>query len=177
MKQTPNCPNAVPNDGVDDGAQIQACLDAGTQVILVPGVYDIEVKIRFRSDDLLLTSEGGKATLRARPWLADSLLQVQGANYYELSELIFDGARDNRYASVLDEICDPCRDYPPDQCPTYAGARGSNFHFQGEGFVIHHIDTINAACGSGMEGTGEYFQIYSVYAADNGEPEITKGVT
>lgn len=153
--QSSNCPAAIPNDNGDDAWAIQACLDSGTDVILVAGVYDIEDKIRFRSDDRLLTSIGGKATLKARSSLDLSILQVQGADYYEISELILDGNRANR--NVV-SIC----------AGSFPGANGSNLHFNGTGFVIHHVDTINAPCGSGMEGTGTDFEIHSIYAADNG---------
>lgn len=90
-----NCPGAVPTDDTPDHSAIQACLDEPgvTQVYLVPGSpgYIIGDKIRFRSDDKLLTSVGGKARLLAHPDLAAPILEVQGADAYEISEIIFDG--------------------------------------------------------------------------------------
>ncbi|MEX1184678.1 MAG: right-handed parallel beta-helix repeat-containing protein, partial [Vicinamibacterales bacterium] len=48
------------------------------------------------------------------------------------------------------------------------GFDGSNVWTSGVGYVFHHVDTINAMCGSGLEATGANYEIYSVYAADNG---------
>jgi len=160
----PNCPAAVPNDGVNDGERIQECFDApgATEVILEPGVYDIERGIRMRSDDLLFTSVGGKATLRATPGLDFQMIYAVGGSNWEISELILDGNRGSR--ATLSTIC---TDGDPNN--------GSNLVFDGYGFVIHHVDTINAACGSGLVGTGQNFWIYSVYSADNGEEAIDGG--
>lgn len=163
---TTNCPAAVPDDGVNDREAIQNCFDApgASEVILVPGVYDIEEGIRLRSDDLLLTSIGGKATLRATPALAFQMIYAAESNYFEISELIVDGNRGSRSTSVLDTIC--TNSNPND---------GSNIVAEGSGFVIHHVDTINAACGSGLVANGDNFEVYSVYSADNGQEAVDGG--
>jgi hypothetical protein len=153
-----NCPAANPNDWTPDSVEIQACLDAGNQVVLQPGNpgYIIADKIRFRADDRLFTSVGGKARLLAHPDLDGPLLQVQDANDYEISEIIFDGNKGARTKSFL------CFN------TAFAGEHGSNVFVNGVNYRVHHIDTINAMCGSGMEVTGNGFDLYSVLAADNG---------
>jgi hypothetical protein len=159
-----NCPAANPNDWTPDHEQIQACLDAGTQVVLTPGNpgYIIADKIRFRADDRLFTSVGGKARLLADPNLDGPLLQVQDANDYEISEIIFDGNKNNRTKTSL------CFN------TAFAGEHGSNFFVSGFGYRVHHVDTINAMCGSGAEVSGNDFDLYSILAADNGT-EATAG--
>lgn len=153
-----NCPAANPNDGNSDQVAIQACLDAGTQVVLSPGYpgYIISDKIRFRADDRLFTSTGGKARLLADPNLDGPLLQVQDANDYEISEIIFDG---NKQARTKTSLCFNT---------AFAGEHGSNLFVSGSAYRVHHIDTINAMCGSGAEVSGNNFDLYSVLAADNG---------
>lgn len=151
------CAGASPTDGVPDSAAIQACLDSGTEVRLEPGHpgYIIDAKIRFRSDDRLLTSTGpSKAKLVAHAWLAEPMLEVQDANDYEISELIFDGNKGSRGRY---DLCND--DFRPE---------GNNLLVSGNGFVIHHLDVINAMCGTGMQVTGSNFQIYSIYFAWNG---------
>lgn len=153
-----NCPEADPNDDIPDHEFIQACLDRGTEVYLVPGNpgYIIGDKIRFRADDRLLTSIGGKARLVAHPNLDAPLIEVQDANYYEISELILDGNVYNRTNAAA-------------RCQgSFPGQFGSNIFVHGVGYKVHHIDTVRAMCGSGLEVTGTNFEIYSVYAAENG---------
>jgi len=154
-----NCPAAVPNDNTTDNYALQACLDAGTELILTPGTYWINDKIRFRSDDKKLTSVGGKATLKAQPDLNGPIIEVQGANGYVISELILDGNKANR--AFYSECYNSGNHFP--------GQAGSNGFFSGNDYKLHHIDTINAMCGSGLQVKGNNFEVYSVYAARNGK--------
>lgn len=127
-----NCPAANPSDWTPDNVEIQACLDAGNQVLLQPGNpgYIIADKIRFRADDRLFTSVGGKARLLAHPDLDGPLLQVQDANDYEISEIIFDGNKSGRNKSFL------CFN------TAFAGEHGSNF-FVSRGSWIRQGDYRN----------------------------------
>ena len=154
-----NCPEASPTDSVPDSVAIQACLDRSTDVYLVSGWpgYLINDKIRFRSWNRLLTSVGEKARLVAHPDLDGPIIEVQDANYYEISLLTIDGNHSARTKKST------CFNSP------FAGAHGSNMFVSGVGYVVHHVDTVNAMCGSGMEVTGNGFDLYSIYSAYNGD--------
>lgn len=157
-----NCPGADPNDSTPDSAALQSCLDNNSAVYLQPGYpgYIIDTRLWFRSWNSVMSSVGGKATLKAHPDLTRAMIRVDGANYYTISELILDGNRQNR---TRNDLCTA-----PEQ-GFYAGAHGSNLIAEGSGYTLHHIDTINAMCGSGLEAKGENFEIYSVYSANNGD--------
>jgi hypothetical protein len=157
-----NCPAANPNDWNDDGQHIQDCLDANGAVYLQPGNpgYILERRVFFNSWNTVLSSVGGKATLRARADLTRAMIVVDGANYYEISELILDGNKNNRTRTDL------CANPEPG---FYAGAHGGNLIAEGVGYRIHHVDTINAMCGSGLEAKGTNFEIFSIFSADHGE--------
>ena len=73
-----------------------------------------------------------------------------------MSELTVDGDKYNR----LDDTGCTNED-------NYAW-EGSNILARGSNYTIHHIDTINAQCGSGLELVGNDIHVYSVYAASNG---------
>lgn len=113
-----------------------------------------EGTIRFRPPAKSLTSVGGKARLLAIPDFWGPLLDVQSNDNWEISELILDGNRASRNKTST--------------CFQQAGPNGSNAFISGSSYVFHHVDTINAMCGSGLEVSGLNFQIYSVYSADNG---------
>lgn len=159
--QSPNCSAANPNDWNGDSSAIQACIDNNDAVYLEPGNpgYVIDARIFIKSRTTVLSSVGGKAKLIAASGLARHMIGNDGGNYYTISELIVDGNRDNRTESGKCTSPDP---------GLYAGAHGSNMILTGTGWTAHHIDTINAMCGSGLEVTGNSFEIYSVYAANNG---------
>ena len=159
--QSSNCPAADPNDFNTDGAQIQACIDNNDAVYLEPGNpgYLMEQRITLKSRTTVLSSVGGKARLTAVAGLDRNMLGGDGANNFVVSELILDGNKSNRTTS------NKCLSPDPGQ---YAGSHGSNIIFNASGWTVHHVDTINAMCGSGLEAYGDNYEIYSVVAADNG---------
>jgi hypothetical protein len=156
--QSPNCPGANPNDGSDDSTAIQSCLDNNSAVYLEPGNpgYIIGTKLIFDSGNSVLSSVGGKARLKAGSGLNRAIVEVDGASNYTMAELILDGNRGSRNA------------YDCTHGVQYAGFYGMNLRATGSGFTIHHIDTIDAMCGSGLEVTGDSYEVYSVTAANNG---------
>lgn len=156
-----NCPGANPSDSSSDSAAIQSCLDNNNAVYLVPGYpgYIIDTRIFLRDWNTLLTSVGGKATLIAHPDLSRAMIVADGPDNYEISELILNGNKGSR--TQTGKCASP-------DSGLYAGAHGSNLIVGGSGYSIHHIDTINAMCGSALEARGDSFEIYSIYSANNG---------
>lgn len=155
--QSPNCPGADPNDNNDDGVAIYSCLQNNLAVYLEPGNPGYIVqnqKIIINRSNAVLSSVGGKATIRAHPDFNRAIIEVENdPSGYEISELILDGNHANRTRKDL--------------CPN--GFFGSNLIAKGSGYTIHHVDTINAMCGSGLEASGSNYEIYSVYSANNGD--------
>lgn len=157
--QSPNCPAANPNDWLPDDEAINDCTYYQSAVYLEPGSpgYILTDRIRIREWTTEFAGVGGKAKLLAAPALTSMMVEVQGANYYSMYELIVDGNNSNR---TRKDLCFG---------GSFAGAYGANVLASGVGYVIHHVDTVNAMCGSGLEARGNNFEIYSVYAAFNGD--------
>ncbi len=155
------CAGADPNDWNDDRAALQACIDSSVNLYLEPGnpgyVVDSD-KLRIRPPLRLLTSTGsGKARIIAGNSLLGPMLEFDPAiNNYEISELIIDGRKEYRTHNLW--ACGSS---------LYAG-HGTNVLAKGAYFRIHHLDIINALCGAGIEVTGNDFEIWSLYVADNG---------
>lgn len=161
------CPAADPSDANPDSAAINACLAAHLAVYLVPGSpgYIIDDDIHVARTGATLSSVGGKATLRADPGLARAMVRGEADNI-TITELILDGNRQNRTTSAF--CTNP-------ETGRYPGFYGSNLIVAGIGFSVHHVDTVNAMCGSGLEASGTNFTVHSVYSASNGEEAATDG--
>lgn len=146
-------PSTSPNDNMPDFLAIQACLDKGGTIVLSAGHpgYLIERGLKMGSDTIL-TSEGSSATLAAHSTLGNQpILYASGSNY-TISNIIFDGKKYER------DVFGLCWDI---------SKRPANLETHGNNFTVHHIDTVNAMCGSGFGvfGSGH---IYRVYSANNG---------
>jgi len=161
--QSPNCPGADPTDGTNDSAAIQSCIDNNDAVYLEPGNpgYIINQRLRIKPRTTVLSSVGGKARLVAHVDLDRNMIGIsdEGGGNFVISELIVDGNRSNRTQSGK------CTSPDSGQ---YAGSHGSNFILNADGWTVHHVDTINAMCGSGLEAYGAGYEVYSVVSADNG---------
>lgn len=165
--QTTYCPDANPNDKVPDNDALQACLDGGGTILLSPGYpgYILEYGLRLRVSGTVLSSAdiNSRATIVASPWLNEFMLRTSVDNY-EISFLIFDGNRVNRTNACV---------YP----------NGENIIASGYGFAIRFVDSINARCGSALEITGAYFNVYNNtfawngFSADERNQEWSDGVT
>lgn len=157
-----SCNSKNPNDQNSDSAAIQACLNGGGTIVLELGSpgYIIDEGLVLTQSNTALTAIGDKALLIAHPDLDETMLIVDfSVDDFEISELIFDGNKGNRNVGLCDD-----------------GNRGldtTNLRVSGggSGFVLHHIDSVNALCGSAMEVNGIDFDIYSNYLADNGFEE------
>lgn len=88
--------------------------------------------------------------LLASPSLNGQILSAKNLNLngYTISELILDGNKSQRGGQP---------------CPHQA-----NMELWGSSFTLHHVDTINAPCGSGLGLLGSGYNVYSVYSSDNG---------
>lgn len=157
-----NCPGASPWDSAPDSGALQDCLNNNAAVYLEPGSpgYIVDSRLWFSSWNTVLSSVGGKARLVAHPDLTRAMIVVNGAHSYEISELILDG---NRWSRTRKDLC-----WNPEP-GLNARAHGSNLIVDGWNYAVHHIDTVNAMCGAGLEASGNGFEIYSVFAADNGD--------
>ncbi len=147
-------PDANPSDGKPDSAAIQACLNRKGTVVLFPGHpgYLIERGLKMGSNTIL-TSSSRKATLAAHSTLGNQPILFASGSDYTISEIIFDGKKYER------DVFGLCWDM---------AKRPANLEAHGKNFVIHHIDTVDAMCGSGFGVFGSDFEIYSVYSAYNG---------
>lgn len=147
-----------PNDNSPDDTTLQACLDVGGTISLVPGSpgFIIAQGVVIKRSDTRLGSTGpGKATLKASSTLENYMLSAEaGLTGYEVSNLIIDGDRDSR------DVRDSC----------YDGAPYANAVFQGN-FWVHHVNSIRAVCGSGMGLMGSGYMVTDNYIADNGRPK------
>lgn len=152
------CPQANPNDQLPDDAALQACLDQGGLITLLPGTgYIVEIGLHLTQDWTVLTTAGpGKATILADRFLEAPILRVNdGVSHWEISYIVFNGHKAQRRDNVY---CDwnGYRDY------------GSNVLGRGSHWTIHHIDSIHALCGSALEVSGSDFEVRDNYIAHNG---------
>jgi hypothetical protein len=164
MAQNP-CSNAIPNDGQDDSAALQACLQAGGDIALPPGgVYDIGSGLTLIHPNTWLHSANPRSVLRAMPDLQQKMLvgQKDGFRIYDLE---FDGNREGR-AHMRDFLCNPANG---------GGHRPANIDVGGNGFWIHHVVSKNALCGSGMGLQGSNYTVEAVEIYDNGWEEGPPG--
>ena len=110
----------------------------------------------------LTSSTSEKVRFFAASTLGETMLWVEEGMYeFELSVLAFDGEKSGRDGETL------CANVDRD-------ATGSNVVVLGEDFVVHHVDSENAVCGSAMVIDGGYFEVYSLWVADNGYTEAQK---
>lgn len=164
-----NCPGADPNDDQPDDAALQACLNRGGTVNLVPGLpgYIIALGLRIAKNGTRLTAQpsvetparasltqGWKASVVAHPELTGSLLKAGGKmKNYEVSNIVFDGNLGKRTRLDL------CSD---------GSGLGPNLVFEGSRFRIHDIASVRALCGSAMLVLGSRFEIFGNTIFDNG---------
>lgn len=150
-----NCTSANPNDWADDTDELQWCLDNLPIVYLAPGSPGYIIgegegeKLRFRRNNLVLTTSssiGTKATILAHPNLTEPMLHVLDSPVgWEISYIVFDGNFPNRTSNG-----------------TCAGERGTNIVADStSNFVIRHIESARARCGSGLVITGSDFEVYA----------------
>lgn len=151
------CSAADPTDWVDDADDLQDCLDSGDLLIALsagsPGYILEEHGLRLTRDGTHLTS--GDPDDRARIYAHEDLPEFMiraDADDWRISHLVFDGNRFNRSQSCS---------YP----------NGHNILAYGDGFVIDHVDSSFAKCGSAMEMTGSNFAVYDNVVAYNGWSE------
>ena len=161
MASAAECPEANPNDSNSDRQEIQDCLDLGGVVELEwgwPGYIIDGAGLSIDVPGTILTSiDQDKPYIVAANSLAHTMLYVPYTTYdFELSILSFNGRKSDR--SQGEALCD------------HGGHRGdaSNLVILGSKFLIHHVDSINALCGSALEVSGEDFEIYSGWYTDNG---------
>lgn len=152
------CPAANPNDLNSDDAALQSCLNGGGVIALSPnGYYRLAGGIEITVQGTTLTSQGpGKAKLVAMTELDNTMLQVNWVNNVTISEVRFDGTKSTRNGQ--------------NSCADYRGW-ASNIIMRGDNLTIHHIESVNALCGTALEVEGNNLQIYSNYIADNGFTE------
>lgn len=148
-------PNTSPNDWEPDDNAIQSCLNQGGETRLERGFpgYVIASGLEIVADGTTLTAVGpDKAILIAANGLQNPMLLARSSrSNYTVYELIFDGNKTGRDPSICGQ-----------------GIRPANLTLFGTAFTAPHIDSINALCGTGFAVQGRDFNIYSVYAADNG---------
>ena len=156
------CP-AIPDDGIEDDAVIQACLNGGGLVSLASGVYNIRLGLRLRVSGTVFTSSAPPARPRlvAHPdimgnasWNTPILATADPTpNNWEISHMTFDG---NRFYRNNAWTCNGS--YNPG---------GSNLIVKGSGFVIRYVESTQALCGSALEVNGSDYYIYdSVFTAN-----------
>lgn len=159
------CYLADPNDNTPDTAYLQDCLDGGGTVALERGSPGYIINgvgsqgwglILWRPGTILTSVDDEKVLFKAHPDLIRPMLITDGdPDNFEMSNLVFDGDKDNR-------------NYGSTYCTGNRGLRTHNLTIYGSDFTIHHVDSINALCGSALEVNGEYFEVYSGYFANNG---------
>jgi hypothetical protein len=150
----PTCPAADPNDQLPDDAALQACLDAGGQVVLDPGNpgYLIAQGLTVTQDKTILTSSANfaRATLLAAPGLAAPILQMTGR----------DGDRPSRTGIA-----------------TCTGYRifGTNVALENStNFLFNDNASTRAMCGSALQVHGTGFELARNVIADNGHGSEAK---
>jgi hypothetical protein len=170
-----NCPGTSPTDYSDDTAALQWCLDNLGTVYLDPGSpgYLISDVLRFRRNSLILTSSsyGSQATIWASSGMGSiPMLRVQDVcdancglpSSWEISWISFDGNRANRGTS---------------NCANLQNVRAT-----GSYWTFSHNESQFAPCGSGLQVTGDHFQINDNLFAWNGwelsqPPAVSDGLT
>jgi hypothetical protein len=145
---TSSCPAANPNDNLPDDSALQACLNAGGTIKLVPGSvgYIIASGLSISQSNTELTSAAapGHARLVADPQLNQVMLQANNLSNIQISYIEFDGNRPKRDTAL-------CHGYRGDESNvaleginsgsfTYNRSTqtlcGSAFQFHGSGFEI-----------------------------------------
>jgi len=152
------CAGAVPNDGKDDSTAINRCLSRNaTTVVLASGTYEIGSSLNLTRDNLIFTGQlvnGVAPVLRARPGLRGAMLVVADtADNWEVSNLVFDGNRANRWYASL--------------CSGYRGAY-SNIQARGHGWLIRGVQSNNTLCGTALEAKGSDYVIRGSQFRSNG---------
>lgn len=161
-----NCPAADPDDGLADDAAIQACLDAGGIITLQPyvegpGYILSEGLVVTRSGTTLIGATDYGTYLIADSILAAPMLRVQpGISDYTISYLTFEGNRPNRL-NWTDCTSD---EYEP-------RTHGYNLKLDGTNFLVEHVRSLGALCGSAMEVSGDRYFIQDNIVSYNGFQE------
>lgn len=154
---TSSCPGANPNDNLPDDAALQACLDAGGTIKLIPGSvgYIVSSTLRITKSNTVLTSAAapGRARLVAAPGLRAVMIEALNVSNVTLSHLEIDGNRPSR--SKAD-----CQGY------RIAGTTVS-FGSVNAGKVLNSRFT-RAVCGSALQLLGTGIEVANNLFDDNG---------
>lgn len=162
-----SCPAANPNDFVSDDTALNACLNAGGGVTLVPGSpgYIVETGLVIGVHNVVFQGyPGTKPLVNAHPNLAAPMLTVNiGTVGYIIRDLAFFGNRNGRTAGL--DIASP-----PHFC---AGGytdrvKGYNLQLRGSDYTVEGVDSEYALCGSGMELDGARFTARNNRVRHNG---------
>jgi hypothetical protein len=157
----PNCGNANPNDTLADDAALQACLDRGGEIRLVPGSpgYILSTGVQLSRDGTVITSTttGTRALLIAASTLSGApLLRIANRNNFAISFLTFDGNRDNR------DYTHRCVGSHPIESTLQAFSPNSHFAFTDN-------EVTRTLCGSGFEVAGTAYDFGRNVILDNGQ--------
>jgi len=161
-----NCPDANPADHTADDDALQACLNRGGRVELVPGDpgYIIAKGIQITVDGTVLTSYSApaKATLVAAADLHAPIVEAEGRSNFTIEHVIIDGNKSQRSA-----IGD-CADHPETNTNR---AFASNIIIGGansQGFIVRNIESRHALCGTALQLHGSNFEVANNNIHDNG---------
>jgi hypothetical protein len=122
-------------------SKLQACLDDGGLIELQPGGtgYILQWGLNITVDGTQLDSLAppAKASLMATDDFFGTLLHAT-SNSYSVANMHFDGRRDNR------TLLSTCGQIPQ------TVQLGPNLQFEGSGWIVHHVESWHAICGSAM---------------------------
>jgi hypothetical protein len=150
----PSIYGANPSDSVPDDSAIQQCLNQGGTTNLVFGLpgYIITNTLVISVPGTTLQDPSEQARLIADPSLQGQLLIANNVDNFTLTNLTFDGQKDNRDTAG----CASSFDY------------GKNLRLVGNGWHLNSVRSRNAVCGSGGEVSGSNFEIANSFFDRNG---------
>jgi hypothetical protein len=164
-----SCPEASPWDWQPDAVLLQACLERDQHLYLERGNpgYIIDNTIYIGWGGYRITSvNDDKAVLIGAEGLIGPLIKTGFHTGWEVSNLVVvDGRKWLRTVRYLGGALG---------CAA-TGHNGMNLWLQGRNFLVHHVDSINAACGSGMGVQGDDFEVRNSYLVNNGAPQEDGG--
>ena len=158
--------SANPYDNTPDGQALQACLDNGGTIALIPEAspgYLLDRTLYIRSGTVLTSNGQGRVTFRQVDSYTGYLLTTQGRqDNFTLSHLRLIGNGDHRTVNDIGggNAC---------------GYVGQNANLWGNNFLVDDVESTLAICGSGLLVRGEGFEVRNSYVHYNGRP-ATDGI-
>jgi len=164
-----SCYKAVPTDNLPDDAALQACLNAGSVLRLLPGQpgYIISSTLVVSNDFTVLTSAATPQhpILLADPALASPVLKFSGRTGIVTGFITIDGNKPNR--QLLDSQCDQPLGKRSNVAAGSEGPPGSQPQ-DTKSFAFVDSTSTHAMCGSALGVYGTDFLISGNSILDNG---------